>query len=185
MSLCGQVVAGGLGEAAFHLDLAASEFVFHEARGFQCGLDVHFEVDDVGHELGVGLGLVPAAHDAEGRCECRPLRMKAGMMVCSGRLRPARALGASGSRLNRPPRLWSAKPVPGGDDAGAEAGIVALDQRDHVAVAIDDGEVGGVAAAGGRAARRSGSHVGADRGRSSLARSVAHIFRKQRGGGSF
>jgi len=36
----------------------------------------------------------------------------------------------------------------GSDDAGAEGVVVALDERDHVAVAIDYGEVGGVVTSG-------------------------------------
>ena len=36
--------------------------------------------------------------------------MKPGMMVWSGRLRGARTFGCEGSRVNRPPRFWSANP---------------------------------------------------------------------------
>src|SRR6185369_17444848 len=43
-----------------------------------------------------------------------PLAMKPGMIVCSGRLRGARALACAGSRLKRLPRLCSTKPAPSG-----------------------------------------------------------------------
>ena len=43
-----------------------------------------------------------------------PRSMKPGMIVWSGRFRGASAFRCAGSRLNRPPRLWSAKPAPSG-----------------------------------------------------------------------
>ena len=43
-----------------------------------------------------------------------PFRMKAGMIVCSGRLWPPTVLIRPGSTVKRLPRFCSAKPVPRG-----------------------------------------------------------------------
>ena len=74
-----------------------------------------------------------------------PFCAKAGMMVWSGRLCPASALGEVGIESEKAAAIVQREAGARRDDAGAEAGVVALDQRDHVAVAIDDGEIGGVA----------------------------------------
>ena len=49
----------------FHLNVAAVEGLLGETRLFERRLDVHAEIDDVGDELRVGLGLIPSTHDSE------------------------------------------------------------------------------------------------------------------------
>jgi len=44
VALGGEFVAGFLGEAIFHLEVAAIESFFGEARGFEGGLNVHFVI---------------------------------------------------------------------------------------------------------------------------------------------
>ena len=61
-----ELVLRGTGEAIFDKHIAAGEGVFRKARCLERGLNVHFEIDDIGDELRVGLRLIPAAHDSEG-----------------------------------------------------------------------------------------------------------------------
>src|SRR3990172_3290669 len=62
----GELGANAFRDARLHLHVAAGKGGLGEAGGFEGLLDVHAEVHQVGDELCVGLGLVPAAHDAEG-----------------------------------------------------------------------------------------------------------------------
>ncbi len=84
-----------------------------------------------------------------------PFCANAGIMVCSGRFLPASALGEDESRLKSAPRFCSSETGAFRDDAGAKCVVIALDQRDHVAVAIHHREIGGVA----RAGQRSGNDI--------------------------
>ena len=66
MAASGESFADGGGHAVFDGNVAAIEAVLHKARRFHSCLNIHSVIDDVGNELGVGLGLIESAHDAEG-----------------------------------------------------------------------------------------------------------------------
>ena len=52
-------------DGLFHRDIAALKSFFAEAGLFECSLNVHAIVNDVGDKLCVGLSLVPAAHNTK------------------------------------------------------------------------------------------------------------------------
>jgi len=83
-----------------------------KARRFEGSLNIHLEVDHVGDELRVGLRLVPAAHDAEGHASVALLGEGRNDGVQRA-LAAGEHVGESASSVNKAPRLWSAKPVPG------------------------------------------------------------------------
>ena len=123
-------------------DIAAVEGSLGEAGLFERGLHIHSVVDDVGDELRVGLRLVPAAHNAEADVDIALLH--------EGRDDGVKRAFVSGERVGQARsevenlRRGSGRRSRGrGDEAGAVAGVVALDQRDDVAVLVDGGEIDG------------------------------------------
>ena len=126
-------------------NIAAFEGVLGEARLFERGLDVHAVVDDVGDELRVGLRLVPAAHDAEADVDVALLHEGRDDGV-QGTLVSGERIGQAGRELEAGAAVMEGEAETGSDHAGAVAGVVALDERDDVAVLVDGGEIdGGVA----------------------------------------
>src|SRR6266850_2191938 len=143
-----QLVAGLLRDRALHLHIAPFERPLGEPSRLQRLLDGHAEVRDVHHELRVGLRLVPAAHDPEADPHV--------VLLHEGRDdRVQRPLAAGdGVRLPRLEREQVAAVLQHeagvlGRQARPEAGVVALDERDDVPLAVHDAEVDGVASARG------------------------------------
>ena len=135
--------AGGFGHERLDLHVAAGEGALREPAGLERLLRRQAEVGDVGHELRVRLRLVPSAHDPEGDPRAVLLHEPRDDRV----ERPlARRQRVRVVRLEREQRAAVLQHEAGAvrDDAGAEPGVVALDQRHHVAVAIDRRQVDGV-----------------------------------------
>ncbi len=120
-----------------------------EAGGFQGGLDVHAEVDDVGDELRVGLGLVVSAHDAEGDARVA-VGHEGGNDGVERALVSGEDVGEAGSRLKGAPRSCRAKPVPGATRREPNSWKLLWMRETMLPLGVGDGEVGGVA--GGRQA---------------------------------
>ena len=136
--------------------VATAERLFGEAWRLHGGLNIHIEVDDIGHELGMRLRLVPAAHDAKG--DPRVALFHKGRN--EGMHRPLAAfneIGTGGVERERTTAVLQRETRSGGDRAGAEADarIVTLDQRHHIAFAIDYGQVNRV----GTGERRRGRDI--------------------------
>ena len=132
---CRQRRAGGFGHERFDLHVAAGEGSLREPAGLQRLLRGQAEVGDVGHELRVRLRLVPSAHDPEGDPRAVLLHESRDDRV----ERPlARSQRVRVVRLEREQRATVLQHEAGAirDDAGSEPGVVALDERHHVAVAI-------------------------------------------------
>jgi len=147
VALGGKFVAGFLGEAIFHLQVAAIEGAFCEARGFEGGLDIHFVIGEIGDELGVSLRLIPATHDAEGYADVSSLSEGRNDGV-AGTFVSGKGVGRIGIEGEERATIVQNETGIGSDDAGAEGVEVALDEGYHVAVAIDYSEIGGVVASG-------------------------------------
>src|ERR1700679_264096 len=123
-------------DGLLHLDIATLKGSFREAGLFERSLDVHTIVNNVGDELRVGLSLVPAAHDAEADMDLallhegrddgveRPLMSGEGVRQAGSELKDV------ATALKREAESW-------GDKTSAIAGIVALNERDNVAVLVD------------------------------------------------
>ena len=102
------------------------------------------------------------------------------MIVCSGRLRGASTFGMRAIQREQRAPVLKRETGAFGHDAGSEAREVALDQRHHVAVAIDHGQVRRVAGVNGkRGGRRPQPERsrGVDRLRPGLARSPCSTSR--------
>ena len=156
MAECGKLVTYIGSNARFHLYVATAERLFGEASRFHGGLNVHVEVDEIGHELGMRLRLVPATHDAEGNSRIALFHKGRN----DGVHRPFAALekiGARGIEREQTTAVLQCESRSGGDRTGAEAyaRIVALNQRHHIAFAIDDCKVNRV----GTGQRRRGCHI--------------------------
>src|SRR5690606_12632715 len=106
-------------------------------------LQVHAEVDEVAQDLDLALRLHVAAHDAESEQGAAGPRRKARNNSMKGPL--AGRVGVRVRRIERERRaaVLQAEAIARHGDAGAEAVIVALDQRDHVAVSVGRCEIDG------------------------------------------
>jgi hypothetical protein len=108
-------------------------------------LDGHAVVDDVGHELGVRLRLVPPAHDAESDTHAVLLHEGRNQSVEQS-LVGCQRVGHARLKREQGPTILQDKPCACGYESGAELLVVALNERDDVAGGIDDGEIDRVAA---------------------------------------
>ena len=93
-------------------------------------------------------------------------------MVWYGRLPGARRVGMPFLQREIVAAIVQGEAPAGGDDAGAEAHIIAVDQRAGVAVPVDDAEVDGV-----RPLRLSGNGAGWRRAWGQLAAAAARHMR--------
>src|ERR1700722_1352550 len=123
-------------EAILDEQVAAGEGVLRKAGSLERGLNVHLEIDDIRDELRVGLRLIPTAHDAEGDAyvavlrECRDDGVERALV--SGQ-----RVGRSRVEREQAAAILQRESSAGRDDSRAESGVVALNQRHHVAIAID------------------------------------------------
>jgi len=127
-------------DGLLHRNIATFEGIFGEAGLFQRSLDVHAVVDDVGDKLCVGLCLVPATHNPKADVDVALLHEGRDNGV-EGTLVSGERIGQAGSELESGPSVVEGESETGSDEAGAVAGVVALDKRDDVAVLVDGGEV--------------------------------------------
>ena len=128
-----------------HLYIAALEGILRETRLLQRSLHIHAVINDVGDELRVRLRLVPAAHDAEADVHVALLHERRDDGV-ERTLVSGKRIGQAGRELKTGAAILEREAEPRGDEAGAIAGVVALNERDDVPVLVDGGEIdGGVA----------------------------------------
>src|ERR1700730_16585359 len=136
----------------FDLHVAALEGFLVESPRLERLLDVHAEIDDVGHELRVRLRLVPAALDAEADISFALLQ-EAGNDVVQRSLAPFQRVGQAGFQGEEGPAVVQHESRSRGHEARSKAVVVALDERDDVSVAVDHAQVDGVLALRGGNAR--------------------------------
>src|SRR5689334_12610410 len=117
MTSVGQVCANLRGDAGFYVNVAAFKCGFGKPRRLKSGLNVELMVDDVRNELRMGLGLVPASHDAESDShlaaahKCRDDGMQ--------RLLSARQnIGTLRIEAEKTAAILEGKPGPRSDDTG-------------------------------------------------------------------
>ncbi len=115
------------------------------------GLDVEAVVDAVDDDLRLALRLHVAAHDAEGHPGLAVFGGEAGDDGLEGALAGGVDVGMAVLEGEEFATVLEHEAEAVGDEAGAHAAEVGLDLRDHDAVFVGDGEVGGVAVAGGLA----------------------------------
>ena len=115
------------------------------------GLDVEAVVDAVDDDLRLALRLHVAAHDAEGHPGLAVFGGEAGDDGLEGALAGGVDVGVAVLEGEELAAVLEHEAEAVGDEAGAHAAEVGLDLRDHHAVFVGDGEVGGVAVAGGLA----------------------------------
>ncbi len=127
------------------VEVAAGKARLGEARRFHGGLDVHAVVDDVRHELRMGLGLVESAHDAEGDADVAMGHQRGNDRVQRA-LAAGELVGMAGLEGEQRAAIVQDEAAALDGDAGAEQAEIALDQRHHVAVAVDGREIGRVGA---------------------------------------
>jgi hypothetical protein len=132
-------------DGLLHLYIATLEGLLGEARLLERSLDVHSVVNNVGDKLRVRLSLVPASHDAEADVHIALLHegrndgVKRALVSFKRVGQARRELKAGAAILEREAESW-------GDEPGAIAGVVALNERDDVPVLVNGGEIdGGVA----------------------------------------
>src|ERR1700677_4013907 len=114
-----------VGHAAFDLHVAAVESAFGEARRLERHLHVHVEIDDVGNELGVGLGLIPSAHDAEADGDIA-FAHEGGNDGVEWPLVAGERIGLARLKVETLAAIVEGKAGAGSDHAGAVSGVVAL-----------------------------------------------------------
>jgi len=123
---------------------ATIKIAFGEASCLQGGFNIHPEIDDIGNKLCVRLCLVEAAHDAESDPPVTALHKRGNDGVQRTRSRakriwPVRLQGESTTAILQ--REAGAR----GNQPTTERSRIALDQRDLIAVTINNGKIGGVA----------------------------------------
>ncbi len=147
MAAGGESFADGGGHAVFDGNVTAIEAVLHKTGRFHRFLNIHSVIDDVGNELGVSLGLIESAHNAEGDASVA-VGEEAGNDGMEGALAAGEGVGGSGIENEKAATILKDEASAVGDDAGAESSVVGLNEGNHVAVFIDGGEVGRVTAGG-------------------------------------
>ena len=131
--------------AAFDLHIASVERAFGEPRRFERHLHVHVEIDDVGDELGVGLRLVPSAHNAEPDGDVA-FAHEGGNDGVQRPLVAGERIGFARLEIEALAAIVEREADAGGDHAGSVSRVVALDQRDDISFLIDGGHVDGLVA---------------------------------------
>src|SRR5207253_10686817 len=136
-----------LRNAGLDLDVAAFERAFGEAARLQRLLDAHPVVDHVDHELRMRLRLVPASHDAESDLHLALLEEPGDDGVQRTLARRER-VGQARLEREQGSAVVQHEPFVLGDQPRAESRVVALDERDDVAVAVHYRQVDRVASPG-------------------------------------
>src|SRR4029078_10225921 len=112
------------------------------ARRVERDLNVHSEIDDVRDELRVRLRLVPPTHDAEG--DARVATFHERLDDCmNGPLATGEHIRVRGVEGEQPASVLKHEPGAAHGESRTETDRrkVALNERHHVAVAIDDREI--------------------------------------------
>ncbi len=148
MALRGQLAEGVEADSAFDDDVAAGGSGFGEARGFEGGLEVHAVIGNVAGELGVGEGLVGAAHDAEADGQV-PLFHHAGDDRMEGPFAGGEGVGGRLVEAEAAAAVVEMEAHAVHHDAGGPHAGDALDPAGDVAVFVDHREVRRVAGGGG------------------------------------
>ena len=140
------------------------------------GLNILIGIDDVRDILRVRLRLIPSAHDAERDAHVALFheRRNDGMQRALVRRESVRANWDRARRARRDSAARIRCPPP---RARTKRRVVALDQRHHVAVAIDNAEIGRVVRRAAACRRRHCNWLSS--GSISLARCGGEIFREQ------
>src|SRR5271156_4129599 len=125
MAATGQLLPDRFSDACLDLDVATVEGRFREARGFERHLNVHSEIDDVGHELCVSLRLVPSAHDPEADREVA-LAHERGNDGVKRALSSGERVGLAGFKIEACAAVMEREAGAGRDHAGTVTGVVAL-----------------------------------------------------------
>ncbi len=107
------------------------------------GLWVLLIIEDADHHLNVALGLHWTAHHAKTHHRRAVPRHKGGDDRVEGTLATRDPIRMALCQLKTRAAILHRDPRPGDDDAGAEAHIVGLDERDHHPIRIGCGEVDG------------------------------------------
>ena len=145
----GELVGDGLAEAGLENQRrrreAAAGRAVRPARRFHRRLQAQTEVEQPVQQLQAGLRLPVRAARAKRQPRLAIAQRKAGHERVQRPFPGASAFGCPGSRLKPKPRLCSVTPVPGHVHARAERGVQALDQADHVAVAVGGAQIDRVA----------------------------------------
>src|SRR5947208_16276295 len=111
-----------------------------EPRRLQSRLNVHFEVHQVRDELRVRLRLVPTAHNPKRHADISFLRKR--WNDCVQRpLSPRQRIWRIWIQAEESAAIVERKTSPRGNDARSKSLVVALDQRNHVSVAVDDAQI--------------------------------------------
>src|ERR1700756_4775312 len=114
-----------------HLHIAAVEGLLGEAGLFERGLHIHAEIDNIGHELRVGLRLIPASHDTEPDVhvtffhECWNDGVE--RTFVSGK-----RVGEAGSELEARAAVMEREAEARRDKASTITGVIALNERDNI-----------------------------------------------------
>src|SRR5205823_9813994 len=104
-------------------------------------LKIHAVVNHVGDELSVGERLVGAAHDTKSDVVVAVFH-ESGDDGVEGALARGKRVGFGGIEHEKGTAILQDESHAADRNAGAEAGEVALDKRDDVAVLVDGGEIG-------------------------------------------
>jgi len=126
-------------------------------RGVTGFLKIHPEVDHVDDDLHVPLGLHVPAHHTEGDPRFAVLHRERRDDRVERALTRFEVVGAVRIEVEEPAAVLQAEAETLDDIARSEPGVVALDQRHHVAVLVGGGQVRRVALVQARVARRDAS----------------------------
>src|SRR5580658_3152655 len=144
MATRGKPVTNSKRNTVLQIHIAAGKRVFAEPRSLQSFLNIHSEIYDVGNELRVRLRLIETAHDSE-RNPFLPVTHETRNDRMQRPLVAGELIGGIGIKTEKPSAILQRETGPVRHEARAEPGIVALNQRHHVAVAVGDGQISSVA----------------------------------------
>jgi hypothetical protein len=111
---------------------------------FESRLDIHVEINHVRNKLRVRLRLIEAAHDSEGDGSSLSLHESRDDGV-QGTFARRKRVGLAGREGEGRGAVVKHKAGMGWDEPAAEGSGIALDQRNFIAIPIDDREIGRIA----------------------------------------
>src|SRR5271166_3394530 len=146
MSHLGQSVEGGGRNARLDHDSAAELLAIGEARLFLRSLDVHVVVNNIRNKLRMSKRLIEAAHDAKANVLLAVLHERGNDGV-ERALATGKRIGRRGIEREKASAVLQGESHAHHGHVRSKVVVVALDEREDIAFAIDDGEVSGVAGA--------------------------------------
>src|SRR6202046_5763117 len=145
MATLGKTLTNSKRNTVLQIHIAARKRVFAEPRSLQSFLNIHSEIHHVGNELCVRLRLIETAHNSE-RNPFLPVAHETRNDRMQRPLVTGELIRRIGIKTEKPSAILQSETGAVGHQARAKLSIVALNKGNHVAVAVGDGQVGGVAA---------------------------------------